>query len=86
MDTIGLDLHKRESQLCILTTDGELTERRIATMRARFTEVLGGRSRARILLEASTESEWVARHLESLGHGSLSPTRSDQPNPRFQIE
>ena len=25
-------------------------------------------SRARILLEASTESEWVARHLESLGH------------------
>jgi hypothetical protein len=31
MDTIGLDLHKRESQLCTLTTDGELLERRIAT-------------------------------------------------------
>jgi transposase len=30
--------------------------------------VLGGRPRARILLEASTESEWVARHLEGLGH------------------
>jgi hypothetical protein len=30
--------------------------------------VLGGRPRARILLEACTESEWVARHLESLGH------------------
>ena len=68
MDTIGLDLHKRESQLCILTSDGELIERRIATTRARFTEVLGARPRARILLEASTESEWVARHLESLGH------------------
>jgi transposase len=68
MDTIGLDLHKRESQLCILTADGELTERRIATTRERFTEVLGGRPRARVLLEASTESEWVARHLESLGH------------------
>ena len=68
MDTIGLDLHKRESQLCILTSDGELIERRIATTRARFTEVLGTRPRARILLEASTESEWVARHLESLGH------------------
>jgi hypothetical protein len=25
-DTIGLDLHKRESQLCILTVDGELVE------------------------------------------------------------
>jgi transposase len=30
--------------------------------------VLGGRPRARVLLEASTESEWVARHLEALGH------------------
>ena len=67
LDTIGLDLHKRETQIGNLTADGELIERRIATTRARFTEVLGTRPRARIL-EASTESEWVARHLESLGH------------------
>lgn len=68
MDTIGLDLHKRESQLCTLTEAGELREARIATTRERFTAVLGDRPPARILLEASTESEWVARHLESLGH------------------
>jgi transposase len=68
MDTIGLDLHKRESQLCIGHEDGSVEERRITTSRERFTAVLGGRPRARILLEASTESEWVARHLESLGH------------------
>ena len=68
MDTIGLDLHKRESQLCIGRDDGTVEERRIVTSRERFTAVLGGRPRARILLEASTESEWVARHLESLGH------------------
>src|SRR5678815_3664164 len=37
-------------------------------IRDRFTAVLGARAPARILLEASTESEWVARHLESLGH------------------
>jgi transposase len=42
--------------------------RRIVTSRARFTEVLGSRPAARFLLEASTESEWVARHLESHGH------------------
>ena len=30
--------------------------------------MLGERPRARILLEASTESEWVARCLEELGH------------------
>ena len=68
MDNIGLDLHKRESQLAILTADGELLEVRIRTTRERCTEVLGNRPQARILLEASTESEWVARHLEALGH------------------
>lgn len=68
MDSIGIDLHKRESQLCILTEDGELIERRIAASRTRFTAVLGDRAPARVLLEASMESEWVARHLESLGH------------------
>ena len=67
MDTIGLDLHKRESQLCI-SHDGTITGRRIATTRERFSAVLGDLPSSRILLEASTESEWVARHLESLGH------------------
>jgi transposase len=68
MDTIGLDLHKRESQLCIGQADGTITEQRIVTSRERFTAVLGNRPRARVLLEASTESEWVAQHLEGLGH------------------
>ena len=65
MDTIGLDLHKRESQLAIKAADGTITERRIVTSRERFSTVLGGQSPARVLLEAGTESEWVARHLES---------------------
>ena len=68
MEIIGLDLHKRESQLSIKADDGSITDRRIATSRERFTAVFGARPRARILLEASTESEWVARHLETLGH------------------
>jgi hypothetical protein len=33
MDTIGIDLHKRESQLCIIGEDGAVTERRIVTSR-----------------------------------------------------
>jgi transposase len=68
MEIIGLDLHKRESQLCIRAEDGVITDRRIVTSRERFTAVLGNRASARILLEATTESEWAARHLESLGH------------------
>jgi hypothetical protein len=48
MDNIGLDLHKRESQLCILTEAGSILERRIVTDRDRFTAVLGGRPPAGI--------------------------------------
>jgi len=68
MDYVGIDLHKKESQICILSGGGELSERRIRTEPPRFAEVLGERPRARILLEAATESEWVARCLEALGH------------------
>ena len=57
MDIIGLDLHKRESQLSIKAEDGTITDRRIVTRRERFTVVLGDRPRARVLLEASPESE-----------------------------
>jgi transposase len=66
---IGMDVHKQETQICIEEADGALIrEQRIRTTRERFTALLGDRPRARILLEAATESEWVAQHLETLGH------------------
>jgi len=45
MDTIGLDLHKRESQLCIGQDDGRTLELRIVTSRERFTAMLGASAR-----------------------------------------
>ena len=60
MEHIGIDVHKKDTQICILTEDGEPTERRVRTLAERFGEALGRRPPARILLEASTESEWVA--------------------------
>ncbi len=68
MDYIGIDVHKLHSQICISTEAGIYEEQRIRTDRARFDAVLGGKPPARILVEASTESEWVAQHLETLGH------------------
>ena len=68
MNIVGLDLHKRASQLASKAPDGTITDRRIVTSRDRLTAVFGDRPRAHILLEASTESEWVAHHLEALGH------------------
>ncbi len=68
MDHIGFDLGKVNSQLCIITSEGELIERRISTSRDSLTKLLGSRPPAHILIEAATESKWVARHLEGLGH------------------
>jgi transposase len=68
MDFIGFDLGKVSSQVCIITEDGELIERRIKTDREHLCELLGSRQPARVLIESGTESEWVARYLEALGH------------------
>ena len=68
MEKIGIDVHKTASQVCILTETGEVLERRIQTSRESLSRHLGNREAARILIEASTESEWVARCLEQLGH------------------
>ncbi len=69
MDIIGLDLHKRESQLCDQVGRRERSRisgsRRAAPDSVRCSGIARG---AKILLEASTESEWVAQLLESLGH------------------
>src|SRR4029453_14583269 len=68
MEYGAIDLHKKESHIRIVTMTGEIIDQRIATTRERFTHVFWGRPRMRILVEASTESEWVALHLEQLGH------------------
>ena len=68
MESIGIDVHKVHSQVCIFTEDGEVLERGICTEVDRFEKLLSGRPKARILIESSTESEWVARCLENLGH------------------
>ena len=68
MDYGAIDLHKKDSQIRIVTEGGEILDRHIATTHDRFTAIFEGRRPMRILLEASTESEWVAQHLETLGH------------------
>jgi transposase len=69
---IGIDLHKRESQICWLDTQtGEMRQQRIQTRRDRFEAVLSGGASAQVLLEAGTESEWVAQVVEALGHRVL---------------
>ena len=69
MEYGAIDLHTKESEIRIIDEDGAVVfERRIATTRARLTDVFGSRAPLRILLESGTGSEWVAQHLEGLGH------------------
>ncbi len=68
MQHCGFDLAKTASQLCIRAEDGQLVERRLRTTREELTRFFAERPPTLILIEAATESEWVAQHLESLGH------------------
>ncbi len=69
MEHIGIDVHKRESQICVLNPGtGEVVERRVVTSRAGLSGLLAARAPAQVLVEAGTESRWVAAHLEALGH------------------
>ena len=54
MEYGAIDLHAKESEIRIVNEEAAV--------------VFGGREPMRVLLESGTGSEWVARHLEGLGH------------------
>jgi transposase len=69
MEYGAIDLHTRHSQIRIVNEEGHvMLERRVGTSRAELEGVFGGRAALPILVESSTESEWVAQTLEALGH------------------
>ena len=69
MEYGAIDLHLRRSVFRIEDeTETVTAEGRIDTTRIELTRVFAARPRMRILLESSTDSEWVACLLESFGH------------------
>ncbi len=68
MEYGAIDLHKRRSQIRIVSEAGAVVfEQRVDTTRGALAAVFAGRPLARVLVESSTESTWVAPHLEALG-------------------
>lgn len=65
---VGMDVHKEHCQVCIETELGVVLERRYKTQAQELDRVFGASKSMKVLMEASTESEWVAQRLESLGH------------------
>ena len=76
MGHIGIDVHKRESQICILAESDEVIERRIGTEPERFAAVLGTRPRARIVRRAQLGRDAAARY-DHQGRPLASPLAPD---------
>ena len=68
MKHVAIDLGRPNSVMCQLNTEGKKSFRCFALNRVNLDHFFGERPRCRVLIESSTESEWVAQHLESLGH------------------
>ena len=62
---IGIDLHRRRSQIAVIDEHGELAlSRRIVNDRETFLELLGDPQSAHVVLEATYGWEWLADLLE----------------------
>ncbi len=67
--TIGLDLGDSKSSLCVMDATGRIvTEGTVTTARDALRMKFGSLPRARIILEACGQSNWIANLLEELGH------------------
>src|SRR3954463_2013427 len=65
----AIDLHTRRSEIRMVDSEGRvIREQRIGTTADRLVAAFAGVGPVRILLEAGTESEWVACALEGVGY------------------
>jgi hypothetical protein len=68
MAYVGMGGHKNQRQMCLLPEAGEFLHPRSHTQWEPCAAVCAKRPTARIVLEASTASAWVAWCVEALGH------------------
>jgi transposase len=65
---VGIDLHRRRTQIAIIDEHGELTlQKRIPTGRETILELLGDPENTHVALEATYGWEWLAELLEDAG-------------------
>jgi transposase len=66
---VGIDLHRRRSQIVVIDEHGELAlSRRIVNDRETILELLGDPESAHVVLEATYGWEWLAELLEEGGY------------------
>ena len=65
----AIDLHTRYSQIRIIDGEGRvMREQKVRTTAEHLIAAFAGHGPMRIVVESSTESEWVAQALEAAGH------------------
>jgi transposase len=70
MNSVGIDLDRRRSQVAVIDADGsQVLSRRVVNDPATFLELLGGiDGESKVALEASYGWEWLAELLEEAGY------------------
>ena len=72
MEYGAIDLHLRRCQIRIVTAEGQVVcDRQVPTTAEALTAFFGPRAPMPVLLEAGTESEWVAQVVEACGHEAI---------------
>ena len=84
--TIGIDLGDRESAFCILDQSGTVVdEGSVATEREALEELADPDRPVRVVIEASTHSSWVSKHLKDIGQEVIvANPRADQGDDDVQ--
>lgn len=69
MDHVGIDVHQKYSEVCVLTARGKVKKQvQIPTTEAALGRLFRRRSRSRIVFECGPSSPWVYRLLREWGH------------------
>lgn len=68
MLTVGVDLHRRVSQIAVLTPDGEITQHRFPNNNGMLEQFFAELPAARVAVEATGTWWWLVDLLEAAGH------------------
>lgn len=67
--TMGIDVGDKRSDYCVLNRAGEkVAEAGLSNTAAALAKHFGGLKRTRVALETGTQTGWISRELEALGH------------------
>ena len=69
MEHIGIDVHQKYSEICVVSEQGEIVIRqRITTTESQLRSFFKGRPQSRVIIECGPMTPWVYRLLSELAH------------------